>query len=68
MAKYAIIENEIVVNTILADDQETANLFGHAVECKNIKTGIGWSYDGVNFIEPHVPDINLAEKHADQNL
>ena len=53
MANYAIVKNGVVTNIIVADDQETANLFGHAVEYSDASsTGIGYTYDGVSFTPP----------------
>jgi len=50
MGNYAIIENGIVVNCILADEQKTADLFGHAVEYTDKNPAyIGGEYDGTTF-------------------
>ena len=53
MFSYAILENNSVKNIIIAENQESANLFGTAVEC-DISTlvAIGWTYDGKNFLAP----------------
>jgi len=56
MAHFAIIENNEVVNLIIADSQKIANLFGHAVEWDYDQPAyIGWTYDGKNFIAPPKP-------------
>ena len=53
MANYALIQNGIVTNVIVADDQTTADLFGYAVEYTNKNpVGIGYSYDGISFSSP----------------
>jgi hypothetical protein len=53
MPSYALLENDIVKNIIIAEDQDTADLFGVAVECDPSKLiAIGWTYDGENFLAP----------------
>ncbi len=55
MANYALIENGTVVNVIVADSQEVANMFGTAVEYTEANpAGIGWTYDGTSFTAPVV--------------
>jgi flavin reductase (DIM6/NTAB) family NADH-FMN oxidoreductase RutF len=59
MSNYALIKDGVVVNVIVADDQETANLFGTAVEYTDSKpAGIGWTYDGTSFKAPVVQETN----------
>jgi hypothetical protein len=46
--RYAIIENGIVVNVVVADAEiSSANGW---IEC--LTAGPGWKYDGTTFIEP----------------
>jgi hypothetical protein len=62
MAKYAVIEKNIVVNCILADDQATANLFGQTVEYTDANPAyIGGTYDGTKFIAPVVKTPIIPE-------
>jgi hypothetical protein len=50
MANFAVIKDGVVVNVIVADDQETANLFGTAVEYTDTNPAfIGGAYDGTTF-------------------
>lgn len=48
MAKYAVIENGKVVNTVLAEPEFAATQ-GWVV-CPD-EAGIGWDYDGTNIID-----------------
>jgi hypothetical protein len=55
MANFAIIENDIVTNVIVADSQEIAQeVTGKTcIEyTEKNPAGIGWSYDGKTFIPP----------------
>lgn len=55
MATFAVIENGIVVNTIVADTKEIAEMVTKqtCVEYTDlIPAGIGYAYDGKSFIEP----------------
>lgn len=53
MSNYALILESKVVNIIVADDQETANLFGHAIEYTDDNPAhIGLGYDGNIFEQP----------------
>lgn len=49
MLNYAIIENELVINTVIADEQY-AQSQGWVLLTNN--AGIGWSYKNGQFIEP----------------
>lgn len=57
MANFAIIENNIVTNVIVADTIEVAEQIT-GLTCVEYTTenpaGIGWTYDGENFIAPVV--------------
>ena len=57
MANFAVINNNVVVNTILADTKEIAEDASKS-ECVEYTyenpAGIGWTYDGTNFIAPEV--------------
>lgn len=55
MATFAVIENGLVTNTIVADTKEIAELVTGqtCVEyTENKRAGIGWTYDGQKFVEP----------------
>jgi hypothetical protein len=55
MATYAVIENDIVINVIVADTVEIAEeVTGKTcVEYNdNNLAGIGWAYDGEKFVAP----------------
>lgn len=57
MSVYALIQNNIVVNTVLCDsDTDAAAIFTHfrVVNIDNIFAGVGWSYDGERFTPPPV--------------
>lgn len=55
MMNYALITNGIVKNVVICDSDELANLMFSShkvVKLQDSHAGIGWGYDGVNFIEP----------------
>ncbi|MFU0912794.1 hypothetical protein [Kluyvera intermedia] len=55
MMNYALITNDIVTNVVICDSDELANLMfsGHkVVKLQDSYAGIGWGYDGLNFIGP----------------
>lgn len=57
---YAVIENNIVINTIVAETKQIAEEVTGllCIEYTNEDpTGIGWTYDGTNFIAPVVEPI-----------
>jgi len=58
MATYAVINNGLVVNTILADSQEIAEQCNPGLTCVEYTVespaGIGWTYDGTVFAAPAV--------------
>jgi hypothetical protein len=60
MAKYAVInENNIVINTILADSQSIAELVSGNICVEytdNTPVGIGWTYKDGIFSEPVVEE------------
>ena len=57
---FAVIENGKVVNVVVADSLENAQLAGVVVEYTDEKpAAIGWDYDGVNFIAPVPPAEGL---------
>lgn len=59
MANYAVIDNNIVINIIVADTKEVAEQVT-GLTCVEYTdenpAGIGWSYDGENFIAPVVEE------------
>jgi hypothetical protein len=63
MFKYLVIENEEVVNSIIADSVELASqLTGRVcikVEHENGEPDIGWSYINGNFIAPSTPELEI---------
>jgi hypothetical protein len=54
MTVYALIERDRVSNIIVAEDIETASMFGNAVDTTGKDVGIGYSYnkDTDEFIAP----------------
>jgi hypothetical protein len=59
---FAIIENGLVINTILADQDFVDKVYPDAVEITELdpRPSIGWTYDKKKFTEP-VVDEALAE-------
>lgn len=60
MATFAVIENEKVINVIIAESKTVAEeLTGKvcAEYTNEDPAGIGWTYDGTNFIAPVVESI-----------
>ena len=52
---FAVISNGIVINLIVADSLEVAEAVSNftCIEYANhTDAGIGWTYDGTNFIAP----------------
>ena len=62
---FAIIENELVINTIVADQDFVDKVYPDAVEITDLdpRPAIGWTYDKKKFKEPVKPvaDETLAE-------
>lgn len=56
MAKYAIIENGAVINTIVAEEDFIANHFPSALLCED-EVCPGWAHDGENFYIPPQPEF-----------
>ena len=57
MINFAIIENDLVTNVVVAESQEIANLVAApliAIELKD-NAGIGWSYINGKFVAPPQP-------------
>jgi len=52
MSNYALIKNGIVENIVLADADFINSLPNKNDYVQYTNAGIGWSYDGVNFIPP----------------
>ena len=61
---FAVIENNLVKNVIVADSKEIAEEVS-GLTCIEYTdenpAGIGWAYDGVNFIAPIVDEVVLEE-------
>jgi hypothetical protein len=63
--RYAIIENGLVNNVVLADAEFAAEQGW--IECLN--AGPGWKYEGATFIEPDpVPEPELAPAPTKEQL
>jgi len=67
MGSYALIENDIVINTIVWDGPETTPMdFGEGVSYAEIpdsegnQPSIGWTYDGSVFASPPLTDEQIA--------
>ena len=60
MKNYALIENGIVINISIADDSWDSTGW-----VQYTKAGIGWSYDGVNFIAPQPYPSWLLDENFD---
>ena len=61
MANYAVLSGSSVINVIVADDLESAELATKStcVEYTDKSpAGIGWTYDGKKFIAPVVEIID----------
>ena len=52
---WAILENGIVVNIIVADESFIEIHFPNAVNITDTTAGIGWTYDGEVFTAPPAP-------------
>ena len=60
MNKYIMIEGNQVANIIVTDDKEKSeqDLFCTLIPVtEDLLFGIGWSWDGTNFIPPEEPDV-----------
>jgi hypothetical protein len=61
MAKYAVIDNGLVVNTILSESKEIAEQCNPGFVCIEFTsenpTGIGWTYNGIDFIPPVIEEL-----------
>ena len=57
MKNFAVLNNDIVANTIVADTKEIAEQITNATCVEYDKTnpaGIGYKFNGTTFIEPEV--------------
>jgi hypothetical protein len=52
--KFAIVENDFVKNIIVADQSFVDAHYPGSINVDDIQCGMGWSYDGKNFIAPIV--------------
>lgn len=62
MELFAMIQDGLVVNTVMAnseDEQDPAYLWVDISEVSPTP-GVGWSYDGTDFIPPPVPPTDWA--------
>ena len=55
MANYAVIENELIINVIVAETKEIAEqVTGKlCISLPHMDVGIGWSYKGGTFTAPN---------------
>lgn len=56
MSKWAIIENNVVVNTIEADEDFVTQHYPNAILVDGIRADINYTYENGTFIEP-APNI-----------
>ena len=64
MATYAVMNSNIVENIIVADTKEIAEQVTRSICIEYTDenpAGIGWTYDGSNFIAPAVEEIPTEE-------
>jgi hypothetical protein len=52
--KLAIIENGIVINSIVWDDEQDFNATDNIIAIFHEQAGPGWTYDGTNFTQPEI--------------
>lgn len=67
MSYFAVIDNNIVINTIIADSKEIAETVTNSTCVEYTEknpAGIGWTYDEVNdvFVAPSTPEIIDVEE------
>lgn len=62
--KYAIIDSENIVENIVIADSEFAEERGWVELPEDERVGIGWIFDGTNFIDTSDPEAELAELAA----
>jgi hypothetical protein len=61
---YAQIINSIVTNVIVADQEFIASLPNPTEYKEMIRGGIGWTFDGTNFVAPQpYPSWTLDSNH-----
>lgn len=61
MANFAVLINNRVTNIIVADSKEIAEAVTNSICVEYTEenpAGIGWTYDGVNFIAPVEEPVN----------
>lgn len=54
--RYAIIENDIVINIIVANQEFVDQYYPAAINVDGVDCGIGWSYIDGEYIAPIVED------------
>jgi len=62
-SRFAVIENEVVVNCIVADDEFVAEFYPTAIEIDDVvpEPCPGWWYKDGQFICPPQPDETIDE-------
>lgn len=59
---YALVQNNLVVNTFIWDGQVELNYDGEIVELPaDSSAGVGWDWDGSKFIDNRPTGHNSAE-------
>jgi hypothetical protein len=59
MKNFAVLDNDVVINTIVADTKEIAEQITNAICIEYDRTnpaGIGYQFDGTTFIEPEATE------------
>lgn len=59
--KYAIIDNNIVINTVIADPK-LAEENNWIILPDGV--GIGWIFDGTNWTDPNAPTLEILANYA----
>jgi flavin reductase (DIM6/NTAB) family NADH-FMN oxidoreductase RutF len=57
--RFAIVENEIVVNTIEASQSFVDEHFPNAINIEEVTAGIGWTYNKGKFIAPPIVEETI---------
>lgn len=72
MKEFAVIKDELVINIILWDGQDTSfakDIDGELIAIpEDSQIGIGWSYDGEKFTPPPEPDKTKEQLIAEADL
>jgi len=55
--RYAIIKDGTVTNVIIWDGETDLGITDQLVELGDNRAGVGWAYDGENFVAPLEEEI-----------